>query len=277
VGIAVAFLSFGVHGALVANGVSALITAVLVLRHLRRQFELRWTPPPTEIIGKLVGYGARYYIGALGVMAGAHIGTMVLASVSTSNEVGLFGAAAALIMQLTLLPDALATVIHPRIADDPAGRPDLTAMCGRIVGILCGAMYLAIALFASPIATLIFGGEFQQVADPLRILALGGWIRSVARVFVPFLNATNRPGIGAWATAAGVAVNLALIGPWYRTHGLIGAAWAVTIAYILHAGIVSWAFCRFARMGVASAFLPRRQDVFAMAEAVRRIRRGNES
>jgi len=258
-------LPLGVPGALAANGLAALTTVVAMLIHLRRQCGITWEQPDRAAIYGMAGYGLRYYPASLSVMANAHVGTVVLALVADTQEVGLFAAVVALMMHVTNIPDAVATVIHPRVASNPTGRPELTAMCARVVMILCGAIILTITALGTPLVRMLYGTEFLSVVPLLWILALGALVRSTTKVFVPFLNGTNHPGISSIGTISGAALNMILLIVLYPRWGLTGAAWAMTAGSILHGAIVLAAFRTLGKMGIGQTFMLNRGDLAVLA------------
>jgi O-antigen/teichoic acid export membrane protein len=186
--------------------------------------------------------------------------------------IGLFDMAAQLTARAMTLPDVLATIVVPRVAGDPKGRPALVAQCARVVAVVCGATLLVLVIFATPIVRLLFSPAFLPSVPLIRILAAGVLIRCAAKIFATYLTCTDRPGLASVATASGMVVNVALLLALMPVIGLAGAAVAMVGNYVVSSAILTIGFQRISGLGVRATWAPRWSDWAPLAEAWRRVR-----
>jgi len=253
-------LGWGVGGAVAANIAAAGLVIIMVLLYFHRHFDLHWVCPTREHIRDMVGYGARYYFASLSNMMNAQVGVLVLFLFASESAIGLFAAGVALVMKVLMIADSVAGVIHPRVASDATGRPELTARCARVVTVLCGGCVLLIAVFAEPIVSVLLSDRFLPAVPIIRIVAIGVVLRSAAKIIVPYLNGTNHPGVFSIATLCSTVTNLVLLMILLPLMGLIGAAWAMTAGSFVGAAIMVSSFQRFSGLTLMQAWRPRVED-----------------
>jgi O-antigen/teichoic acid export membrane protein len=92
-----------------------------------------------------------------------------------------------------------------------------------------------LALIAQPLAAVLLGEAFQQVAGQLMPwIALSAFLRGVkAYYFDLAFQLSLRTDLQIWAVAAAAVVNIAFNMWWIPTHGLLGAAYATVAAHAL--------------------------------------------
>ncbi len=237
-------LNWGVNGALLSLLAAALLTIVTVLVFYRRRHQLRWVWPSRESLSQMLHYGLRYYLGKISNMVNFQIGTIILAFFASKEEIGLFAVAAALTVQVTMVPDTLTVVLIPRVAENNVGRGALIAQCARVAGTLCAILLLVLAIFATPIVSLLFSPQFLPAVPLIRIMAIGFVVHSAGKLFVPYLIGTDHPGVASLAVAAGMLTNLVLLWVLMPRLGLNGAAMAMSVGYFVSAAVLQVAFSR---------------------------------
>lgn len=264
--LAIKVMGWGVGGAVAANIAAAGFVIILALIYFRRKFDLHWVRPTWERLRYMAGYGARYYLASISNMMNAQIGVLVLFLFASESKIGLFAAGVALVMNVLMIADAVAGVILPRVASDAAGRPELTAMCARVVTALCGGCVLLIAVFAEPIVSVLLSDRFLPAVPIIRIVAIGAVLRSTAKIIVPYLNGTNHPGVFSIATLCSTVTNLVLLLVLLPRMGLVGAAWAMTAGSFVGTAILVYSFRRFSGLTLLQTWRPRTEDFAFLLE-----------
>lgn len=268
---------WGVEGALLANLLCSLLTAAWILGRLRWRFSLRWVRPRVAEVRRLVAYGARYYVASLGNLLNAQIGVLILAFFVSQDQIGFFAAGAAIMMNVVLIPDAVAAVLQPRIAGDVRGRPELTALAMRVVGVLCGTVVVLLAVFARPIVEWLLSPKFLPAVTIMWILAPGTALRSTTKIIVPYLNGTNHPGVFSIATLLGTVCNFGLLVVLLPRMGLNGAAWAMTGGALVSSAVLIVAFRRFSGLTLGQTWMPAAADWDVFVQSWEQLRRRRES
>lgn len=257
--------AMGVEGALWANVIASASISAAALIWLRRRFPVDWSPPGAGQRRVLLGYGVRSHLGAICNLANVQIGTLILAMFVDEEAIGLFAAPVAVILTIVLVSDAVASVLQPRVAEVKGGRPELTALCARMAALLTTVVVGLMAAFAEPILSVVLSEKFAASAPIMRVVAIGAVARAASKVIIPYHNGTNRPGVVAWATVAGTAVNAGLLPVLLPSFELLGAAWAMTIGYVVSAVILVGAFHAHSGLSVAAVWRPRASDASAAA------------
>jgi O-antigen/teichoic acid export membrane protein len=269
-------LDLGVVGAILAMLVSSVLGLVPVLALMRRKYDLRWVWPTRSSLGQVLHYGVRYYFGKVSNLVNMQVGTIVLAMFAPKEDLGFFAVAMSLATRFEMIPGALDSVLFVRVAVDRKGRPDLVARCVRISGVVVGVVLAVAAAVVYPAFRLVLP-EFTPSVSVIWILMIGEWARCACKLFVPYFNATDRPGISSIAVVVGVAVNIGLLPVLLPWLGIDGAALAVTASYLVSSAILTFSFWRLSGMGLVEALRPTRADLNMAVGAVRHMLRRKQA
>jgi len=256
----VLLLGWHVEGAVLSLLVGNFLVSASVIGVMRKRYGLVLARPDFAMIRDMLHYGLRYYLGKLSNMANAQVGTILLALFADKAEIGLFAVASQVTTRVMMVPDALMTVLIPRAATDSDGRQELVAQGSRVCFFICGAMLAVLALFARPLVCALFSPAFLGSVPLIRILALGVLLRCAAKIYVPYLLGTNRPGIVSFAVGTGALINLGLVLLLLPTIGLAGAAIAMGVSYVISSTILTMMFHRFSGLGYWEIARPRKSD-----------------
>jgi O-antigen/teichoic acid export membrane protein len=163
---------------------------------------------------------------------------------------GIYTAAVRMAEQLWLISSAASIVLLPRLAGLDAAeetRRQLTPIIARWVTLAVLGIAIVLAVTMDWIVDLVFGPEYAPAADVLRWLLPGIVAYSCVMVLSPDLSARGRPDLNGWAAAVSLAVNVACNLLLIPLYGIIGAALATTIAYVMTAVITIWFYTRLSR------------------------------
>ena len=264
-------LSWGVNGAVLADIVAGIVTIVVALTVFCWKYEIALVRPSMAKLLSMLHYGARYYVGKVSNEMNFQIGTIILAFFATREEVGLFAVASKLTMQATAIPDALITVLIPKVSGDKTGQKELIARCARMTALVCGLLLLMMAVFAKPIVTVLFSPAFLPAAALVQILSIGILVRCTCKVFVPYLLGTNHPGMVSISVVAGMVVNLGVLMLLLPLLGLPGAAVGMAVGYFVSSALLTLGFVRISSLSVTQTLQLRRSDWSVMSNALARV------
>jgi O-antigen/teichoic acid export membrane protein len=221
---------------------------------------------------ELIHYGVRYWLAELTQLLHVQAAPIFLGLVATESEIGIFATGLALTARVGMIPDALASLIQPRVAEDAGGRPELVAQSARLVGLTCLGLLLAMSLLSKPIVATLFSTAFLPAVPIIWLLVPGIAFRCATKLILPYLNGTNRPGVQSWATIACLITNYAALIVLYPRAGLAGAAIAMNAGYFVSGFILLVAFHRFSRMRIRKAWLPGWSDLNKVSEILMTFR-----
>ncbi len=134
-------------------------------------------------------------------------------------------------------------------------------------------------IVCAAVAPWIFGSIFGQASENsatlFQILLISAAVTVVPALLSPyFLGQLERPGLAsvlAWGRAAfALGLTLSLASP----YGAVGVAIALVIADVCFTATVLLMYLRFARTEVASAVMPRTQDLSLVYSRARALLRG---
>ena len=241
---------WGVNGALLANIIRGLIVILSILFFFRWKYNLILVRPSIKTLWEMFHYGARYYAGKISGIMNFQVGTIMLAFFATKEDVGLFAVASQITVQAMVIPDALTTVLIPKVAGNKEGKRELVAQCARLTGLICGMLLLILAVFAKPIVVILFSHAFLPAVPLIQILAVGVLIRCACKVFVPYLLGVDRPGIVSVSTAIGTIVTLVVLWLLLPVIGLPGAAIGTVTGSIISSTLLTIGFIQLSGLGV---------------------------
>ncbi|MDR5710377.1 MAG: MATE family efflux transporter [Armatimonadota bacterium] len=153
-------------------------------------------------------------------------------------DVSLYTVPQETVLRLMLLPAAVATAAYPALSGGQAvGDMRIVrrtyAEGVRLVSAVLGPCALLLVLFPGEILHLWIGPQARASADPLRLLALGGFLFGCAHVPSVAFTALGRPDVPARVTLALALPFLVAAAFLIRIQGAIGAA----LAWSLRAGV----------------------------------------
>jgi O-antigen/teichoic acid export membrane protein len=247
----------------VAAAAAALAAATALGMWLQRRtlpFEVRNAPPAYATRRWAAAAVPLLLLGGIGVF-NDQIATVLLGSLGTAREVGLFGIASRIAGFVPFLLIAAVPTLMPRTSElyargEAVALQRLTSRAGRLV--FCGTLplFVLVVAAATPLVHL-FGGTFPDAATPLRILALGQLVNVLTGFAGMILVMVDAAGlvvasIGV-AAVANVSLNLALDG----RLGATGAAVAVATSVALANCLLSAMLWRTKRIWAPAVALPR--------------------
>lgn len=263
----IAALGLGPAGAVLAILAADLVIMGAITRRLLRESTGSATAGSGRAARSLLSYGRRFYIGKLGGQFNFRIGPLVLATSASVVDLGLYGQASAIAIQYMSIPEALYTVLLPKMSSDPAAAARQTAQSARFMGAI-GALAIAASLtLANPLFRVLFSEEFLPAAPVFQVLLAAFAVRALGKVHEPYLLAVNRPGLVSLAVALGLAVNVLLLVLLYKPLGLLGVGWALVGNYAASSMILIGAAVRLSRVPLRHYFRWQAEDGTALRTA----------
>lgn len=242
----VAWLGWGVSGALWAANISLALAAAAAAFILRGERVLSLEPSLTDFRRSL-GYGLKAMPGQLLQFLNYRLDLFVLALFMDNGQVGLYATAVFAAELVWHIPNGVNTALFPAVSSraDPGDAAELSSRAMRHTVFWSALLAAAMAAAAGPLVTAVYGPAFAPSAWALRVLLLGTAAMAPAKLALNHLAGTGRPQYLSYAALIGltatVALDLALIPRW----GMMGAAWASTAAYLaVSAAALYWSMRR---------------------------------
>ncbi|GLB63134.1 polysaccharide biosynthesis protein [Dietzia sp. NCCP-2495] len=232
---AVAVLAFGggVGAALAAGAVGVALSWLVAARIVAAG---RRTSP---------GDAGSSTVGVASVLAAGQVQLVMMALTSVDlllarallapEDAGRYALGAVAAKAAFWLPQAVGTVLYPRMADPAGHRGAVRSAVGVLLGI--GAVVVAAAAVASPLVPVLVGADYQPVAGYLWAFAALGVTLSVLQAFLLATIATDRT---VEATIAWCGLVLTVAAVWFAPRDVVGVLAAALGVVVVTTVVAGW-------------------------------------
>jgi O-antigen/teichoic acid export membrane protein len=244
--IALVVAGFGVSGAMAGRAGAYLFAAgfglVLVVKTLGMRGASRETG--RHNVKRILGYGSALLIidGAFTLFS--RIDVLLIGAIIDVEAVGEFEAATRALTLTAYVGAAVASGVSPRVAKSEEG-PNTRAFEGSLAGLMLlqGVFLAPLIVWAEPLTDLIFGSEYAETADVLRVLAPFAFLMAISPVLASAVNylgeARRRIPLAIGALLINVAIDLVLL----PEIGIVAGAIGTSVAYSVYVAGHLW-ICR---------------------------------
>jgi O-antigen/teichoic acid export membrane protein len=237
--IALVALGAGATGAAFGRAVGYFFGAVAAVVLVARLYGRSAVRPLTRGSGRsieIARYAAPLLVTNSAYTLYAQVDILIIGALLGATEVGLFAAPLRLAVPLRYLGQSLAHSVAPRQARGVGDARGVQAFQRSLRWLIIyqAALLAPLVVWADPIVRLLFGPDYGDSADVLRVLALYMFIDGPSPLISTTVNylgqAARRIPIVVVALAVNVAIDFALI----PQIGVVGAAIGTTVAYWLY-------------------------------------------
>ncbi|EWT01753.1 hypothetical protein N865_07660 [Intrasporangium oryzae NRRL B-24470] len=190
--------------------------------------------PDRPLARRVVTFGLLGQVGGLVGLLNLRLDFLVLGSMAGPGPLGVY-AVASKFAELVKLPALAVTwVTYPRVARQGAAGAsrDVARQLPWLLG-LGLAVAAALALAASPLLPALYGQEFAAAVTPAVIIVAGLVVSPAGGLASGFLLGTRRPGTNSAVLAVGLVVTIVLDLLLIPSQGVVGAAVASAVAYLV--------------------------------------------
>jgi O-antigen/teichoic acid export membrane protein len=245
--IALYWLQLGVPGAVVAYLTGQLVGLVIVFRLLGQKRTsnpvAREAPPIYEYASRTLGYGWKAHLSNILAFVNYRADIFLVNFFLTPAATGIYVIAVQIAEKLWILSQAASTVLFPRLSSmyqNPKARLALTNKGFWVVSAITAAASIALAVSLWWLIRPVFGEEYVEALPAFLWLLPGIIAGSGSRIYANCIAAAGRPEWNMYSAVAVVIINVLgniILVPEY---GIVGAAWATSVAYCSNAGIKAW-------------------------------------
>lgn len=255
------WLDGGVRGAVATYvAVMAIVTGWLALR-VHRVAPIR---PRIDcaVMGRMLRFGVKSHLQTLAATWHLRIDQLLIGYLLDPTQVGLYAVAVNLTNLLLRVPDALGTVLFPRLAGATreAGDEATAVVCRATFAVMMmGALgYLLVGPTA---LRLLYGDRFQGAVRPMLALLPGIVLMGQYLILTRNFTSRNRQEVNIAAAVTALAANVALNVVLIPRYGIVGAAASSVGSYGLAALVLMVAFSRTAGRPLRDLLIPRGRDL----------------
>ncbi len=195
--------------------------------------------PIINFLSKFIMYGFRSHLSNIITLLNYRSSLLILGYFTTPITVGIYSVGMQLVEKLWLPSQAVSTVLLPRLSNQLGEGRDtkkiskLTLDCARLTFIITILISIVFVLLLPFIIHFLFGTEYSQAFYVVVLLLPGILAWTPSRILANDLAARGFAELNLknsyWVFAINIVLSICLIPIW----GLIGAAIATTIAYVM--------------------------------------------
>ena len=230
--VAVLALGGGVGAALAAGAVGVAVSWLLAARIVAAGPRITSGDARASTVGVSSVLAAGQV--QLVMMALTSVDLLLARALLSPEDAGRYALGAVAAKAAFWLPQAVGTVLYPRMADPAGHRGAVRSAVGVLLGI--GAVAVAAAAVAAPLVPVLVGADYQPVAGYLWAFAALGVTLSVLQAFLLATIATDRT---IEATIAWCGLVLTVVAVWFAPRdvaGVLAAALGVVVVTTIVAG-----------------------------------------
>ncbi|HET8556635.1 MAG TPA: oligosaccharide flippase family protein [Gaiellaceae bacterium] len=277
VGVGLA-LAFGVSGAIAALPAAAFVGAVVGVVLLRRESRRDAVVDRAGALGRAVRFGLQSWGANLLQQINYRFDVLILGAFASTRDVGVYAVALTISSTAWILPQALQTVLFPRVAglheatlsgELSVGESDASlakaVRHGVILTIPAGLVISVLLLVGVPLA---YGPRFHETTLLGFVILPGTLMLGVGKILSSAVAGKGYPRYTLYSAAISTPLTCALyfgLIPFYRAWG---GAIGSSISYGVTAFLALFFFKRISSIPMAQLFIPRLDDLTDYQELV---------
>jgi O-antigen/teichoic acid export membrane protein len=263
-----------VFTAVLVSCLSPIVAGVVYLRLLRRP-PIDHTEPALDgrLPRLLLSYGGRVWFGAVASMLLARVGSLLMAPLSTVEDLGLYSVASTISDLPLIVALAIAGALYGvNSKSNDSRQVTTTARVTVLVGFVgCAVLGATLPAWIRP----LFGDEFGAAIVPTLMLLLSALICIPGLMAASGIAAWGRPGRRSLGLGVTLVSNIAVFVILVPAFGVIGACWTSIISNVILTSFMVVVASRLMNEPVQSFFRVRASDVkLAWREGTQLVRRG---
>ena len=228
-------LKSGPDGALMAGIIAWLLTDIILFLRTKKAFGGASLKRNYTYQKQAISYGLKAYLGNALQFLNYRLDMFLVNSFLNVSAVGYYSIAVLLAERLWLVSQVASTVIFPRIASetDEKKRLEFTPLVARTVFWITAFGALALFLLSRILIVVFYSDKFLASLPPLQALLIGVIGLAVGRVLALDLSGRGRPILNTYVAVITLVSNISLNLIWIPAYGIVGAAWASTVSYLV--------------------------------------------
>jgi O-antigen/teichoic acid export membrane protein len=253
VGVVIALhgLTLGVEGAMVAYITGQLVGLLVVFALLSRSKVTRAVTEQstsfTVYARRTLSYGWKAHLSNILAFVNYRADIFLVNFFLTPAATGIYVVAVQIAEKLWMLSQAASTVLLPRLSamhQDPKARMALTNKGFLVVSSITASASIGVAIALYWLISPVFGEEYVEALPAFFWLLPGIIAGAGSRIYSNCIAAAGKPEWNMYSSIGVVTINVIgniLLVPEY---GIVGAAWATSVAYCFNA-VVKFCLVRF--------------------------------
>jgi len=274
---------FSRAGAIVALTLTLIVTALGAAVWARYRLLVVRSVEPLQL-RRAISFGIKGYAANALQLVNFQLDLFILAAVAPAAVVGKYALAVRATTLLLLLPEALSSVLYPRVArlsaeGDQRTREMVETKSLRHVGLIVGIGMVGMAAALELLVVPVFGGAYRPAINLALILLPGAAAIGISTVLAATVVGRGRPMYSVYAALVTTPLTVVMYVTIIPALHATGAAVASTLSYLCTFVLFCVFYQRVTERNVLPLLVPTRAefaDLIALPRALRAWASGSE-
>ncbi|MCC7551070.1 MAG: flippase [Methanobacterium sp.] len=251
-----------ISGALTATIISLFITDILmtlwIIRNVPISFKFR-----KDIQKSIFSFGIKVHLTNVMYFFRSRVDVFILNFFLNPQAVGFYGIAYGTAETIWMLSQSAGNVLSPKISSmsSEEQKKYLTPIITRNIFFISLMGAVALFLMGYWLIGFLYSESYLPSVEPMKILLIGVVAISAERILMSDIIARGKPIISTYLTAITVVLNIGLnvlLIPWI---GILGVAWASSIAYSINLILTLAVYCRISGNSGWDVIIIKKEDI----------------
>lgn len=256
-----AFSGGGLPGAILAWFASNLVAFGATLWFVRGDFRphLRF---PQQIVRPAASYGIKNYLANLFMFFNYRLDTFFVNYYNGAADVGLYSTGVGVAELIWYIPNAISGALFPKsssMSKETSAR--LTAQVSRQSLVIAAVLTIVSAVIGPLLIPFVYGVDFLPSVKPFLWLLPGILGITLSKIISANLAGIGKPQYATYTSGMTVIITVVLDVLLIPPYGIVGAAIASTVAYLLSAALTVMWFSRETNIRLVDVVFPRKEDI----------------
>lgn len=272
IGTSLFWLRAEVLGAIIAYALSTLCGLLLLLYFHHKNQTMASPCFDRRLSGAIVRYGLKGYLGTILMVLTYRFDMFIVAYFLRASDVGLYSVAAQLGGILWLPCNSLGTIIVPQTAASTQVQANrFTPIVARNCLFGTSVVTLLTWVIGETLIVALFGDPFRSAAPALVALLPGVVAISLWNILANDLAGRGQPEYKSYGMAVAFVISIILDLILIPRFGIVGAAAASSIAYIINTLVIVYWFRRITGCHLRELLFPHLSDIALYRQAIEKI------
>lgn len=256
---------WGREGAVVALTSTAIATALGATTWALRRLPVSRSSEPFPLRGA-ISFGIKGYSANALQLVSLQLDLFILAAVASTAAVGTYALAVRATTLLALLPEALSSVLYPRVArltaaGDEQAREMVETKSLRHASLIVGVGMLGLAVALELLVVPVFGAAYQPTINLGLILLPGVAAIAISTILAATVVGRGNPTYSLYASLITVPITVLMYATMIPAFHATGAAVASTLSYLGSLLVYSVFYRRVTHRSVLPLLVPTRDEL----------------
>ena len=238
--------------------IGLFINNIFFLRNINFRFSFKLN---RMLLKEEFKYGISIYFSALFIFLNYRVDQLLIKKLLGMNQLGLYSVGVQLAELLFLIPQSVTTALEGKLYNMPQNdnRKTVTALTIKYTFFIAFCLAM-LGIIMTPLVPIIYGTEYKDSVSIIIVLFIGVIFASIGKVSPSYFFTQGRPRVHLIITFITLIVNVTLNVFLIPINGIIGAAYASTIAYIIYGLTYVFYFVMFEKFSLQNLLLLNKDD-----------------